>query len=150
MKKHNLKGIKTKNGAYVVLESPGDASLKADSGKLASVMYRGYLQSNGKVFDTNMDTTKGHTDPIQVPVGSRNSIQGWNDALPYFGKGGKGKILVPAMLAYGPQAQGADIPAFSNLVFDVVITDVQDMPKTSGNPMQDYPQGDEQQQAPQK
>jgi len=128
MSKNNLKGIKTKNGAYVILDNPGDPNLKADSGKLATVMYRGYLQSNGKVFDTNMDTTKGHTDPIQVAVGGRGSIQGWNDALPYFGKGGKGKILVPAMLGYGPQAQGSDIPAFSNLIFDVEITDVQDLP----------------------
>jgi len=130
MAKHHLKGVKTQKGVYVVLDNPGDPSLKADSGKLATVMYRGYLQSNGKVFDTNMDTTKGHTDPIKVPVGTRNAIQGWNEALPYFGKGGKGKILIPAMLGYGPQPQGSDIPAFSNLIFDIEVTDVQDMPKT--------------------
>ena len=131
MAKNKLKGIKTKNGAYVVVENPGDQSQKADSGKLATVMYRGYLESNGKVFDTNMDSSKGHTDPIPVPVGNprSNIIQGWHEGLPYFGKGGKGKILVPAMLGYGPQPQGADIPAFSNLIFDVEVIDVQDVPK---------------------
>ena len=147
MAKHNLKGVKTTNGAYVVLENPGDQSLKADSGKLATIMYRGYLQSNGKVFDTNMDTTKGHAEPIQIPVGSRGAIQGWNEALPYFGKGGKGKILVPAMLAYGPQPQGSDIPAFSNLIFDIEVTNVQDMPKTPNNPME---QNEQQSQPDQK
>lgn len=130
MLKKNLKGIKTKNGAYVVIENAGDQSLKADSGKIATIMYRGYLE-NGNVFDTNMDTTKGHTDPIQIAVGSRGSIQGFSECLPYFGKGGKGKFLIPAMLGYGGAPQGSDIPAFSNLIFDITVLDVTDMPKTS-------------------
>jgi FKBP-type peptidyl-prolyl cis-trans isomerase FkpA len=134
MAKNNLKGIKTKNGAYVVIDNPGD-SVKADSGKIATLMYRGYLQTTGKVFDTNMDTTKGHTDPIQIPVGQRGSIQGFSECLPYLGKGGKGKFLIPAMLGYGPQAQGEDIPAFSNLVFDIEVTDVKDAPPPQANPM---------------
>ena len=92
-------------------------------------MYKGYLQSNGKVFDTNIDTSKGHTDPIQIPVGSRGAIQGFAEGLPYFGKGGKGKILIPAMLGYGSTPQGADIPAYSNLVFDIEVLNVTDAPK---------------------
>jgi len=135
MAKNNMKGTKTKLGAYVVIDNPGDQTNKADSGKIATVMYRGYLQSNGKVFDTNMDTTKHHTDPINIPVGSRGSIQGFSECLPYFGKGGKGKFLIPAMLGYGPQAQGADIPAFSNLIFDIEVMDVKAAPAAPANPM---------------
>ena len=135
MTKNNLKGTKTKNGAYVVVDNPGDQSNKADSGKMATVMYRGYLASNGKVFDTNMDTTKGHTEPYQLVVGSQGSIQGFSEGLPYFGKGGKGKILVPAMLGYGPQAMGPDLPAFSNLVFDIEVTDVGEAPPQQNNAM---------------
>ena len=135
MTKNNLKGTKTKNGAYVVVDNPGDQSNKADSGKMATVMYRGYLASNGKVFDTNMDTTKGHTDPYQLVVGSQGSIQGFSECLPYFGKGGKGKILIPAMLGYGPQAMGPDLPAFSNLVFDIEVTDVGAAPPQQNNAM---------------
>lgn len=129
MTKHNLKGIKTKNGAFVVVENAGDESMKADSGKLATVMYRGYLASNGTVFDTNMDSSKGHTEPIQVLVGSRGAIQGFSECLPYFGKGGKGKFLIPALLGYGGQPQGPDIPAYSNLIFDIEVTDVTDAPQ---------------------
>lgn len=132
MTKNNLKGTRTKNGAYVVVDNPGEG-MKADSGKVATVMYRGYLPTNGKVFDTNMDTTKGHTDPIDIPVGTRGSIQGFSECLPYFGKGGKGKFLIPAMLGYGPQAQGADIPAFANLIFDIEVTDVKDAPAKPAN-----------------
>jgi FKBP-type peptidyl-prolyl cis-trans isomerase FkpA len=133
--KNNLKGVKTKNGAYVVIDNAGDQTNKADSGKMASVMYRGYLQTNGKVFDTNMDTSKGHTAPYEFVVGSHNTMQGFSECLPYFGKGGKGKLLIPAMLAYGPQAQGADIPAYSNLIFDIEVTDVKDAPPQQMNPM---------------
>jgi len=142
MAENKLKGTKTKNGAYVVVDNPGDQTNKADSGKIATVMYRGYLQSNGKVFDTNMDTTKHHTDPIDIPVGARGSIQGFSECLPYFGKGGKGKFLIPAMLGYGPQPQGTDIPAYSNLIFDIEVTNVKDTPATPANPMmQQAPQG---------
>jgi FKBP-type peptidyl-prolyl cis-trans isomerase FkpA len=134
MAKNNLKGVKTKNGAYVIVENAGDITNKADSGKVATLMYRGYLE-NGKVFDTNMDTTKGHIDPIQIPVGKPGSIQGFSECLPYFGKGGKGKFLIPAMLGYGPQAQGTDVPAFSNLIFDIEVTDVANASANSGNQM---------------
>src|SRR3954470_15705078 len=95
-------------------------------------MYKGYFLTNtDKVFDTNMDTSKGHTNPIDVSVGSGSVIPGWEEALPYFGKGGKGKIYVPAMLAYGPQGSQGAIPPYSNLIFDVEVKDVKDAPKQS-------------------
>ena len=123
MSQNNLTGIKTIGGAYVVIENAGDTALKADTGKLVSIKYKGYL-FNGTVFDTNIDSSKGHTDPIEVTVGQHRVISGWEEGLPYFGKGGKGKLLIPAMLAYGPQQQGPDIPGYSNLIFDIEIIDV--------------------------
>jgi FKBP-type peptidyl-prolyl cis-trans isomerase FkpA len=136
-----LKGIKTKNGAYVILDNPGDVTLKADSGKLASVKYRGYLMSDSsKVFDTNMDSSKGHTEPYDVPVGRRGVIQGWDESLPYFGKGATGKIIVPAFLGYGPQGNPPVIPANANLIFDIQIVDVKDAPVSEMDRRQ-VPQG---------
>lgn len=123
--KKGVKVQKTKSGAFVEVTAAGDQAAKADSGKQAMVMYKGYLQSdNKKVFDTNMDTTiNPKTDPLPVVVGAGRVIKGWDEGLPYFGKGGKGKIYIPAMLAYGPQGTPG-IPPFSNLVFDVEIRDV--------------------------
>ena len=121
------KGIKaaqkTKNGAYVLVENQGDLTLKVDSGKIASIKYKGYF-FDGTVFDTNMDSSTGSAEPIEVSVGSGKVMQGWEEALPYFGKGGKGTILIPAMLAYGPQGSAPVIPPYSNLIFDVQILDV--------------------------
>lgn len=127
--KKGAKAEQTKNGAFVEIEKPGDAQ-KALAGKVASIMYKGYFLTNtSKVFDTNMDPSKGHTDPIDVPVGTGQVIPGWEEALPYFGKGGKGKIYVPAMLGYGPQGSQGAIPPYSNLIFEVEIRDVKDAPK---------------------
>jgi FKBP-type peptidyl-prolyl cis-trans isomerase len=129
---------KTKNGAYVVVENAGTGP-KADTGKQALVMYRGYLLDGGKVFDTNMDSTKGHTSPIPVTVGAHGVIPGWEEGLPYFGKGGKGKLFIPAGLGYGPQGSG-EIPPNASLIFDIEIVDVKDAPPPApqGNQM---PQG---------
>lgn len=132
LSKKGIKAEQTKNGAFVQIENAGDAQ-KAQAGKVASIMYKGYFLTDGKVFDTNMDTSKGHTDPIDVPVGLGKVIPGWEEALPYFGKGGKGKIFVPAMLGYGPQGSQGAIPPFSNLVFDVEIRDVKDAPKQTSS-----------------
>lgn len=123
MSKNNLKGVKTKNGAYVVIDNAGDQTLKADTGTVANVMYKGYL-TNGSVFDTNMDSSKGHTEPYEVHVGVPGVVEGWQEGLPYFGKGGKGKILIPAMLGWGPQPQQL-IPAYSNVIFDINVLSVE-------------------------
>lgn len=145
--KNNIKGaVKTKGGAYVLIEVPGDQAAKADSGKQASVMYRGSLMKDGKVFDTNMDTTMHHTDPFKLVVGTGMAIPGWDEGIALFGKGGKGKIYIPASLGYGPQGSGP-IPPNSNLVFEVEIIDVTTPPPPAapqsmpGAPAGAVPQG---------
>ncbi len=134
--KNNLKGVKATNGTYAVIENAGDPALKADSGKKVSVMYRGRLLATGHEFDTNMDSSKGHTEPLEFVVGAPGMIPGFSDGLPLFGKGGKGKLYIPAFLGYGQQRQGNEIPAFSNLVFDIEVKDVTDAPAQPVNPMQ--------------
>lgn len=125
MAKNNLKGIKTKSGAYVILHNPGDASVKADSGMVATIRYKGYLMSDtSKVFETNMDTAE---QPIKVTVGRHGVIQGWEEALPYFGKGGSGTIYIPSFLAYGPQGSGP-IPPNANIIFDIKVEDISTAP----------------------
>ncbi len=122
-------GIKTQataSGALVEIVTPGDA-LKADSGKQAKVMYKGTL-TNGKQFDSNMDKNGPNNQPLNVNIGSNGGpgtvVKGLDEGLRLFGKGGKGRIFIPAMLAYGQNGQPPVIPAYSNLVFDVEVIDV--------------------------
>jgi len=125
------KGIKTqatKNGVLVDVENAGDPNNMADSGKQVTIMYKGYLETTGVVFDTNMDSSKGHNKPIDVVLGEHRVIPGWEEGLKVFGKGGKGTMFIPAMLAYGPQGSPPVITPYANLVFDVQITDVKVAP----------------------
>ncbi len=137
--KKGIKAQKTKSGVFVEIEKAGDAAVKADSGKMAIVKYRGYLQDGGTVFDTNMDSSKHHTDPLEVVVGAGRVIPGWDEALPYFSKGSKGKLYIPSMLAYGMRGGGGDIPPYANLIFDMEVLDVKEAPAETqngpGNPM---------------
>ena len=63
--KKNIKTQATRSGALVEITTPGDLTQKADSGKVAKVMYKGSLLSTGKEFDSNMDPAK---NPGKMPL----------------------------------------------------------------------------------
>jgi FKBP-type peptidyl-prolyl cis-trans isomerase FkpA len=136
--KKGIKAVKTKNGAFVEITEPGTGT-KADSGTSATVMYRGMLQ-NGEVFDTNMDTSKHHTDPFTFTVGQGQVIKGWDEGLPYFGIGGKGKIYIPSTLGYGRRGSPPVIPPSSNLVFEIEVKDVKAVAEPKSVPAVPAPQ----------
>lgn len=143
------KGIKTqstKSGVLVDISTPGDQNLKADSGKQASVMYKGTF-TNGKEFDSNMGANNPNKEPYNVVIGTNGVIPGLDEGLRMFGKGGKGKIYIPAMLAYGQNGQPPVIPAYSNLVFEVEILDITTPAPKPAQPMpgQPMPQANPQQ-----
>lgn len=119
VKGKNVTTQKTASGVLVEVTNAGDAAAKVDSGKQVSIIYKGALM-NGKVFDS---TAKG-AQPYSFVIGTHSVIQGWDDGLKLFGKGGKGKLYVPAMLAYGAQGNMPVIPPYANLVFDVEVADV--------------------------
>lgn len=125
----------TPSGVVVNVVNAGDA-LKADSGRIARVMYKGYF-TNGKDFDTNMKP-KGNGQPLDVTIGGGGVIKGLEDGLAFFGKGGKGTIIVPAVLAYGAAGNPPVIPAYSTVVFDVEVVDVAAAP--AAQPAQPMPQ----------
>lgn len=120
--KNKIKATKTPEGVFVVIKEAGDANAKIDSSKEVSVFYKGYTLK-GETFDTNMKSRDSASKPYDVNLGTGTVIPGWEIGLPYFTKGAKGSIYVPAMLAYGPQANGP-IKAYENLAFDIEIFDV--------------------------
>ncbi len=125
-KKKNMKVVSTASGVQVEILNPGTGQ-KADSGWQASVLYKGYFtqgKKDGEVFDTNMNPNGPNNQPYPVVVGSRSVIPGWDEALRLFGKGGKGRIIVPAWMAYGQQGSAPVIPPYSNLGFDIEVVDV--------------------------
>lgn len=110
---NNLNAEEHESGLFYVIEQPGGAERPslADS---VEVRYVGEL-TNGSVFDQTRDN-----NTIKFPLGG--VIPGWQIGIPLFGRDGKGKLLIPSGLAYGPRGIGS-IPPNSVLIFDVELVD---------------------------
>lgn len=107
IKANNLIATKTPDGIYYVTTTEGSAE-KPKITSSVTVTYKGYFL-DGIVFDAAEKAT--------FPLYS--VIQGWQIGIPKFGKGGKGKLLIPSKYAYGTQA----IAGRSNavLAFDIEV-----------------------------
>jgi FKBP-type peptidyl-prolyl cis-trans isomerase len=126
----NIKTVKSPKGVFVQIESKGDGPA-VDSGKAVHVNYTG-TTFEGKVFDSNVDTAFGHHEPYVFVIGQRGAIEGWDDGLRMLNKGGKAKLYIPSMLAYGPNPPpGAPFKAYENLIFDVDVLDVTEPEKAA-------------------
>ena len=136
-KDKNIKTQKSPGGVLVEVENAG-TDPKADTGKQVSVYYKGYTV-DGKVFDSNMGAAAQNKNPYPVVIGRHGVIPGWEEGLKFFGKGGKGKLFIPSLLAYGIQGNPPVIPPFSNLIFEIEIADVTAAPAQTAPPMPTAP-----------
>jgi FKBP-type peptidyl-prolyl cis-trans isomerase FkpA len=98
----------------------------AKPGQMVTMNYIGKTLE-GKQFDANVDASfkplKGR-DPFTFPLGAHQVIKGWDEGVALLKKGSKATFYIPSPLAYGPQAQGPDLPANSILVFNVEVVDI--------------------------
>lgn len=76
------------------------------------VHYKGTIAQTGVKFDSSYDRGEPATFALM------QVIQGWQEGIPGMQVNGKRRLVIPASLAYGDQAQGG-IPANSDLVFEV-------------------------------
>jgi FKBP-type peptidyl-prolyl cis-trans isomerase FkpA len=122
LSKNNINAQRTPSGAYVQVVSEG-AGAPVEAGKSVSVMYKGQT-FGGTVFDSNMDSTFGHTDPMSFTVGVGQMIKGFDEGVVGLKEGTKCKIFIPSMLAYGAQPPSPQIKPFEHLIFDVEVLKV--------------------------
>jgi FKBP-type peptidyl-prolyl cis-trans isomerase FkpA len=97
------------SGLFYVIDLPGTGENPTINSKV-TVTYKGYT-SDDKVFDGTTST---------FPLS--NVIKGWQQGIPLFKKGGKGKLLIPSKLAYGIQGSG-NIKPRQPIIFDVELID---------------------------
>lgn len=90
-------------------------------GSNVNVEYTGWLEKDGKKFDSSYDR-KGELFNLQN-VGQAQVIQGWNEGLIGMKAGGTRRLIIPANLAYGAQGSGP-IPANATIIFDVTVVTV--------------------------
>ena len=127
----SIKADKVNNSVYVQIEQQGTGK-QADSGQLVGVKYNGY-SFEGKYFDSNIDTAKQFSphglDTFFFVAKQEGAIQGMLEGITVFKKGGKGKMFIPSSMAYGPQGSPPAIQPNQNLIFDIEVVEVKDLPK---------------------
>jgi peptidylprolyl isomerase len=140
------------------------AGPEAEPGKMFKVHYTGYFGTNdrpddGHKFDSSYDHRMPETDkdgkpvlgddgkpkledpqPLVFPQGYGRLIPGFDQGVSGMRIGGKRRIFIPWQLAYGaigrpgPDAAHPGMPPKSNLIFDVELLDVSDLPAQPNHP----------------
>lgn len=105
---------KTASGLYYLISDSGSVDHPGITNTVV-VYYRGTLL-NGNEFDA----VASPSAPLELPLA--NTIFGWQEGIPLFGRGGTGVLLIPSELGYGKQRAG-DIPANSVLKFEIELVD---------------------------
>jgi peptidylprolyl isomerase len=126
---------------------------EAEPNKMYKVNYTGWLASDGRKFDSSFDhrmpvmdkdgkpqkdadgkPVLGEPQPFPFPQGFGRLIPGWDQGFEGMKVGGKRRLFIPWELAYGVRgvpARDADhpgIPPKSDLIFDIELLDITDMP----------------------
>ncbi|MDZ7744868.1 MAG: FKBP-type peptidyl-prolyl cis-trans isomerase [Candidatus Saccharibacteria bacterium] len=81
--------------------------------------YTGAIASTGVIFQSSYDTGQA------VPFSLDGVIEGWTEGVPGMKVGGKRRLVIPAAQAYGNQSPSPDVPANSDLVFDIEVLEVE-------------------------
>lgn len=110
--------VTTKTGLKYKELKVGDGD-EAKAGKTVVVHYTGTF-TDGKKFDSSLD----RKEPFEFQLGARMVIAGWDEGVAGMKVGGKRKLMIPYMLAYGERGRPPVIPAKSNLVFEVELLKV--------------------------
>ena len=75
--------------------------------------YTGALVKNGIIFQSSHDFGDA------ITFGLDQVISGWTNGVPGMKVGGTRRLLIPAAQAYGASSPSPNIPANSDLVFDI-------------------------------
>ena len=82
-------------------------------GATVTVHYTGALCKNGIIFQSSHDMGRTISFPLS------GVIAGWTEGVPGMKVGGTRRLVIPADMAYGASSPAPNIPANSDLVFDI-------------------------------
>ena len=82
-------------------------------GATITAHYTGALVKNGIIFQSSHDFGKA------ISFGLDQVIAGWTQGVPGMKVGGTRRLIIPAEMAYGAASPAPNIPANSDLVFDI-------------------------------
>lgn len=96
-------------------EGQGDT---VQPGATIEAHYTGALCQNGIIFQSSHD----FGNPITF--GLDQVIAGWTQGVPGMKVGGMRRLIIPAEMAYGASSPASNIPANSDLVFDIELISI--------------------------
>ncbi len=82
-------------------------------GATITAHYTGALCASGMIFQSSHDFGDA------ITFGLDQVIKGWTHGVPGMKVGGTRRLIIPAEMAYGTSSPAANIPANSDLVFDI-------------------------------
>ena len=112
--------ITTASGLQYEITQAGDGPA-LQKGQLAAIHYVGTLD-DGTVFDSSRE----RNEPFLFPVGTGQTIPGWEEGISLLHVGDQARLIIPPELAYGETGAGGVIPPNATLTFDVEVLSVRD------------------------
>jgi FKBP-type peptidyl-prolyl cis-trans isomerase FkpA len=132
LKENSIAAQKTASGIRYVIEKQGKGD-NAITGQTLKVNYSGFLL-DGRCFDSSVESVARASsvfseqrmpyEPIELVLGYRQVIPGWEEALALMNKGSKMTVYIPSGLAYGPQQRSELITANAVLKFEMELVDI--------------------------
>lgn len=98
-----------------VVEGTGD---EVPAGATITAHYTGALVADGTIFQSSHDFGR------PISFGLNQVIKGWTDGVPGMKVGGTRRLVIPAAQAYGASSPAPNIPANSDLVFDIELVEI--------------------------
>lgn len=103
----------TDSGLIYVIEKEGSSEFPK-VGQTVTVHYTGF-HLDGTKFDSSYD----YGQAFSFLLGAGQVIQGWDEGIALFKKGGSGSLYIPYELAYGTSGSGGSIAPREDLKFDI-------------------------------
>lgn len=102
--------------AIDLVEGSGDV---VPEGATITAHYTGALVADGTIFQSSHDFGNAITFPLS------GVIAGWTQGVPGMKVGGTRRLVIPAAMAYGASSPAPNIPANSDLVFDIELVAIE-------------------------
>lgn len=99
--------------ALQVVDTEVGTGDEVQPGATVTVHYTGALCTNGIIFQSSHDMGRTISFPLS------GVIAGWTQGVPGMKVGGTRRLIIPADMAYGASSPAPNIPANSDLVFDI-------------------------------
>lgn len=116
---NNIEAQNANDGLFYQIDERGSERFP-QTGEYVIVKYKGMLL-DGTVFDQSDDS-----DPFVFQLGYRQVIRGWDKGLINFSEGSIGKLYVPASLGYGDRGVRDQVPANSDLIYEIELVRIMD------------------------